>query len=284
MKIRDLFRQQRPLRSFEVFPPKRDGELEPLFQAIQAVKALKPDFISVTYGAGGGNRDMAFEVASRLKRAGVEPLVHLTCVGHGADQIGALLDQLKAAGVENILALRGDPPRGAVGFTQAPGGFKNAGELVRFIRARWDFCVGVAGYPETHPEAKSPQADMDALRWKVAGGADFVTTQLFFDNALYFDYVARARAKGIQVPIVPGVMPVFDVKGLARYASFGTRVPESLRQQVLACGEAPGAAAKPGLDWAVEQCRGLLRGKAPGIHLYMMNKADTALALYQALG
>jgi methylenetetrahydrofolate reductase (NADPH) len=284
MKIKDLFLQRRALRSFEVFPPKRDGELEPLFQAIDAVKALKPDFISVTYGAGGSNRGMAFEVASRLKRSGVEPLVHLTCVGHSAEQVGEVLGQLKAAGVENILALRGDPPKGEAGFTQAPGGFKNAGELVRFIRSRWNFCVGVAGYPETHPEAKSPQADMDALKWKVEGGADFVTTQLFFDNALYFDYVRRARAAGVQVPIIPGVMPVFDAKGLARYASFGTRVPEALRQQVLACGEAPGAAAGPGLAWAVEQCRGLLRGGAPGIHLYMMNKADTALALYQALG
>jgi methylenetetrahydrofolate reductase (NADPH) len=284
MKIKQLFNSGRPLRSFEVFPPKRDGELEPLFQAIAAVKALKPDFISVTYGAGGSNRGMAFEVASRLKRAGVEPLVHLTCVGHSSRQVAEVLDQLAAAGIENILALRGDPPKGEAAFTQAPGGFKNAGELVRFIRSRWGFCVGVAGYPETHPEAASAQADMDALKWKVEGGADFVTTQLFFDNALYFDYARRARAAGVQVPIIPGVMPVFDVKGLARYASFGTRVPEALRQQVMACGEAPGAAAAPGLAWAVEQCRGLLQGGAPGIHLYMMNKAATALALYQALG
>lgn len=284
MKIKDLFTQQRPLRSFEVFPPKRDGELEPLFQAISAVKSLRPDFISVTYGAGGSNRGMAFEVASRLKRAGVEPLVHLTCVGHSASQVAEVLDQLAAAGIENILALRGDPPKGEAGFTQAPGGFKNAGELVRFIRSRWGFCVGVAGYPETHPEAASAQADMEALRWKVEGGADFVTTQLFFDNALYFDYVKRARAAGVRAPIVPGVMPVFDVKGLARYANFGTRVPEALRAKVVACGEEPGAAAGPGLAWAVEQCRGLLKGGAPGIHLYMMNKADTALALYQALG
>jgi methylenetetrahydrofolate reductase (NADPH) len=284
MKIRELFESGQSVRSFEVFPPKRDGDVEPLFAAIEQIKPLKPGYISVTYGAGGSTRALTFDTAVRLKKMGVEPLVHLTCVGHDAAQIGALLDQLSAAGIENILALRGDPPKGESAFTATPGGFKNAGELVAFIKSRWNFCVGVAGYPEKHPDAPSMASDLAALKAKVDAGADFVNTQLFFDNALYAAYVAQARAAGVRVPIVPGIMPVLDAKGLARFASFGTTVPDALKKSVESVqSEEPMALAKPGLDWASCQCLELLSKGAPGIHLYMMNKAWVALEVYKSL-
>ena len=283
MKILDRFQLGRPIISFEVFPPKRDGNVEALFETIHELRALEPDFISVTYGAGGSTRDMTYEIAVRLVDLGTLPLVHLTCVGHSRTELAHMLDQLSAAGIRNVLALRGDPPRGE-SFRPTADGFRYASELVHFIKGRWDLCVGVAGYPEIHPEAASPEGDLAALREKVDAGADFVTTQLFFDNRLYYDYARRVRDVGVTVPILPGIMPVLDGRSLTRFAGFGANVPDELaRGFERADGESPERAKRFGLDFAIAQCRDLLARGAPGIHIYTMNKAWAALGIHQAL-
>lgn len=284
MKIRELFKSGRPLFSFEVFPPKRDGDLEGLFAAVEELKGLKPDFISVTYGAAGTSRERTQEIALRLKAAGVLPLMHLTCVGHSRDELAALVDKLRLEGIENILALRGDPPKGDARFVPASDGFRYANELVAFIKNRHpDLGLAVAGYPETHVEAVSAAADIQALKLKCDAGADFVTTQLFFDNADYFAFVQRAREEGLELPILPGIMPVLDVKSLQRFAGFGTKVPAKLAEGFELAGSDADRAREFGLSWAIDQCRGLLKGGAPGLHLYAMNKAWASVRIHQAL-
>ena len=284
MRIRDFFGQGRPVTSFEVFPPKRDGDLEALFGTIAELKALKPDFISVTYGAGGSSRERTAEIARRLKAAGVLPLVHLTCVGHSQAELGALVDQLRADGVENILALRGDPPKGEASFQPAPDGFKHADELVAFLRGRHPgLGLAVAGYPETHPEAPDPVSDLKALKRKCDAGADFVTTQLFFDNRHYFDFVERARAIGIVQPILPGIMPVLDPRSLERFGTFGPKVPQAMAEGFAAAGGDAEKARQFGLGWAIGQCRDLLAHGVPGLHIYAMNKSWAATKIHEAL-
>ncbi len=285
MKIRDLFHQKHLIRSFEVFPPRRDGNFEGLFTTIRELRRLEPDFVSVTYGAGGSTRDMTLDIAMRLMDTGILPLVHLTCVGHSQTELGSVLDSLHRLGVRNLLALRGDPPKGETTFTPAHDGFAYASQLVAFIRAHWDFCIGVAGYPETHPDAQSPARDLEALRQKIDAGADFITTQLFFDNDLYYDYVARVRAAGITVPVLPGVMPVLDGRSLARFASFGAKVPADLARGFEAAEAVDAEHARQfGLDHTVRQCKDLLAHGAPGLHLYTMNKAWAAMCIHQHLG
>ncbi|MCC6739649.1 MAG: methylenetetrahydrofolate reductase [Planctomycetia bacterium] len=281
MRIADLFRPGRPVLSFEVFPPKRDGDVESLYRAFDELAPLRPDYISVTYGAGGTNVGLHFEINARLAKMGITPLAHFTCVGQGRDAIRAQLDRLWEAGVRNILALRGDPPKGAGRFERHPEGFGHAAELVAFIRERWGFCIGAACYPEKHPEARSAEEDLAHLKSKVQAGADFLVTQMFFENDAYLRFVAAARAAGIAVPIQPGVMPVQSPKFFER--DWGVAVPPALRRAVEGAPDHDAAAAR-GLEFAVAQGRDLLARGAPGLHLYIMNKVKPARAIVGALG
>jgi methylenetetrahydrofolate reductase (NADPH) len=284
--IAELFAQQRPLRSLEFFPPKDDAGVEALRQTATALKKISPDFVSVTYGAGGSTRERTAQV-SRLLRTeiGFTVMPHLTCVGHTREELNGVADQLHAGGYRNIMTLRGDPPKGQTEFVPYKDGLRYGSDLVALLRARHaDFCLGVGGYPEKHPEAPSLEIDLDNLKRKVDAGAAFVTTQLFFDNAVYYRFVEKCRARGIKVPIVPGIMPVLSLKQIKRFTEMcGASLPEKLTKRLEAAGEVPEIVESVGNEWAVTQIRDLLAHGAPGYHLYIMNRAKAALALAAGL-
>jgi len=284
--IADLFAEKRPLRSLEFFPPKEDAGVETLRQAATVLKRIAPDFVSVTYGAGGSTRERTAQVSALLKndlRYTVMP--HLTCVGHSREELHALADQIHAEGYRNIMALRGDPPKGATAFEPTAGGLRYASEMVALLKARHpDFCLGVGGYPEKHPEAPSMEADLDALKAKVDVGAGFITTQLFFDNAAYYRFVDRCHARGINLPIIPGIMPVLSVKQIHRFTAMcGAHLPPTLLKRLEATDDQADVVEMIGLDWALDQIRDLLAHGAPGYHLYILNRARSALALAAGL-
>ncbi len=284
--ISELFAQQRPLRSLEFFPPKDEAQMENLRAAATALRAINPDFVSVTYGAGGTTRERTAQASTLLKDSfGYTVMPHLTCVGHSRPELNALADRLHTSGFRNIMTLRGDPPKGDATFQPAPDGLRYASELVSLLKARHaDFCLGVAGYPEKHPEAASLDTDLDNLKRKVDAGADFVTTQLFFDNSHYYRYVERCRARGIQVPIVPGIMPVLSLKQIRRFADMcGATLPPALVRRLEVAAENAEVVEIIGLEWALSQIRNLLAHGAPGYHLYIMNRAKGALALAAGL-
>src|SRR5689334_21204213 len=235
MKIRNRLNPSNPCFSFEFFPPKTDEGTANLLRTLEELAPLEPGFVSVTYGAGGSTRDRTVDLVTRIKQnTGIEAMAHLTCVGHTRDELAQVLDRLVAAKIENVLALRGDPPKGEKACVPVPGGFRYATELVRFIRDRdYAFCLGGACYPEGHPENPSREVDLKNLKQKVDAGLDFVITQLFFDNAFYFDFVERARRQGINVPIVPGIMPITNYEQLNRFIRIcGTTVPMRLSLQL----------------------------------------------------
>jgi len=279
MSLADRF-SAGPVFSLEVFPPKREGDLDALYRVFDEVAPLRPDYISVTYGAGGGNVGPHFEITRRLIQLGITPLAHITCVGQSRGQIGAQLDRLAGVGVKNVLALRGDPPKGSPGFRPHPEGFAYASDLVAFIRSNYGFCVGGAFYPETHPEAENAESDLAALKLKVDAGAEFLISQMFFDNADYFAFVAKARAAGIGVPLVPGIRPVTSARFFDR--DFGISFPAGFREGF--SGSDAAADQEYGLAFATAQGRGLLRGGAPGLALFIMNRADVAGRLWKDLG
>jgi methylenetetrahydrofolate reductase (NADPH) len=284
--ISELFAQHRPLRSLEFFPPRDEGGVEALRQTARALRQITPDFVSVTYGAGGSTRERTAQVSALLKNElGFTVMPHLTCVGHARAELHEIADRIHAAGFRNIMTLRGDPPKGATEFQAAPDGLLHANELVSLLKARHvDFCLGVAGYPEKHPEAPSAEADLSHLRRKVEAGAAFVTTQLFFDNAAYYRFVERCRAAGITVPIVPGLMPVLSLKQIQRFTAMcGASLPEKLVRRLEAAGDQPDVAEAIGIDWALGQIRDLLAQGVPGYHLYILNRAKSALALAAGL-
>ncbi len=284
--ISDLFAQQRPLRSLEFFPPRDDAGVEALRATASALKRMNPDFVSVTYGAGGTTRDRTAQVSALLKNElGFTVMPHLTCVGHSGAELGEIADRIHDGGFRNIMTLRGDPPKGATQFQVATDGLRNASELVSLLKARHpDFCLGVAGYPEKHPEAPSLEADLTHLRRKVDNGAAFVTTQLFFDNTQYYRFVERCRAAGITVPIVPGIMPVLSLKQIQRFTQMcGATLPKQLITRLEVAAEDTDVVETIGIDWALTQIRGLLANGAPGYHLYILNRAKGALALTAGL-
>ncbi|MBW8782615.1 MAG: methylenetetrahydrofolate reductase [NAD(P)H] [Verrucomicrobia bacterium] len=284
--ISSLFAEDRPLRSLEFFPPKDDEGVSHLRATAIALKRIAPDFVSVTYGAGGSTRERTAQVSALLKdELGFTVMPHLTCVGHSRTELNALADRIHDGGFRNIMTLRGDPPKGAAEFQVAADGLRYASELVALLKARHaDFCLGVGGYPEKHPEASSLDADLDHLKRKVDAGAAFVTTQLFFDNAVYYRFVAQCRARGITVPIVPGIMPVLSLKQIQRFTSMcGTTLPEKLVKRLEAAGDSTDAVEAVGIDWALTQIRDLLAQGAPGYHLYILNRAKSALALAAGL-
>ena len=284
--ISDFFAQQRPLRSLEFFPPKDDAGVEALRATAAALQRMSPDFVSVTYGAGGSTRDRTAQVSDLLKNEfGFTVMPHLTCVGHSRAELTAVADRIHEHGFRNIMALRGDPPKGASAFEVAADGLRNANELVSLLKSRHaDFCLGVAGYPETHPEAPSADLDLAHLKQKVDAGAAFVTTQLFFDNDRYYRFVDRCRAAGIRVPIVPGIMPVLSLKQIQRFTTMcGAALPAKLVTRLETAGENADVAETVGVDWALTQIRDLLAHGAPGYHVYILNRAKAALALSAGL-
>jgi methylenetetrahydrofolate reductase (NADPH) len=284
--IAELFARGRPLRSLEFFPPKDDAGVAALRGAAEALRRMAPDFVSVTYGAGGTTRDRTAQVSALLKgEFGFTVMPHLTCVGHTRGELETLADQIHAQGFRNIMTLRGDPPNGATSFPVLPDGFRHATELVALLKRRHpDFCLGVAGYPEKHPEAPSLEADLTHLKRKVDAGADFITTQLFFDNAVYYRFVERCRAEGITVPIVPGIMPVLSLKQIQRFTQLcGSTLPAQLAARLEVAADNADVVEMVGIDWALQQIRGLLANGAPGYHLYILNRARGALALSAGL-
>ena len=248
---------------------------------------MNPLFVSVTYGAGGSTRDNTLEIVTRIKREhGLEPMAHLTCVGAAEDSLRDFLSALTEAGVDNVLALRGDPPQGERTFTPDSDQFRHALDLVRFIRRDFsNLDVGVAGYPERHPEAPTMEEDLAHLKNKVRAGGDFIVTQLFFDNAVYFRFVEQARALGLDCPVVPGILPILSLASVKRLLSFcNACLPaDYLAALEEADGRGPEAVRRLGVDYAARQCRELLAGGAPGVHLYTLNKAEACLEIVEQL-
>ncbi len=294
--IRERLLHKQPIFSFEFFPPKTEKGEANLVRSLERLAPLAPDFVSVTYGAGGSTRSRTVQLVSRIKAEfGIEPLAHLTCVGADRDEMAAVIDQLGDAGVRNILALRGDPPQGQASFEPVPGGFGYASELVTFIKSRGDFCVGAACYPEVHPEAPSGEADLAHLAHKVEAGADFLVSQLFFDNLKFFSFLARARAVGIRVPILAGIMPVTNVRQVERFTKMcGASIPAPLGERLREAGDDPHEVFWSGVSYAARQCEQLLhppardpyskrpRGVA-GIHFYTLNKSPATRAIFEIL-
>lgn len=284
--ISDLFAEKRPLRSLEFFPPKDNAGVDALRETAAMLRRMQPDFVSVTYGAGGTTRDRTAQVSALLKAEfGFTVMPHLTCVGHSRGELSALADRIHGEGFRNIMTLRGDPPKGSSQFQVATDGLRHASELVTLLKSRHpDFCLGVAGYPEKHPEAPSLEADLTQLRRKVDEGAAFVTTQLFFDNTVYYRFVEKCRAAGITVPIVPGIMPVLSLKQIQRFSQMcGATLPRPLATRLEVAADNADVVEMVGIDWALNQIRGLLANGAPGYHLYILNRARGALALAAGL-
>lgn len=292
MRISDILRYARergePVFSFEFFPPKTDEGVRALFETVEALRPLGPAYVSVTYGAGGSTRERTMELVKRLKRESeIEAMAHITCVGASRDELAALLDEIAAADIQNVLALRGDPPRGQDTFTPHPEGFRYASELVAFIRSRperWRFCLGAAAYPEGHVETRDLARDLVHVKTKVDAGADFLVTQLFFENVHYLRFAERARAAGISVPIIPGIMPFTNVEQIERFTAMcGANIPPALRAAMEVRRADPDAARDLGVAYASLQCAELLRRGAPGIHFYTLNRSTSTRAILAAL-
>ena len=282
MRVADRYGGNRPVFSFEFFPPKTDKGFQNLYATVGELKLLNPDFVSVTWGAGGSTRAKTVESTLQIQQEiGVTAMAHLSCIGSTPDELAQTLGRLEAGGVENILALGGDRPEG---YVPPPGSFTYASELAEFIRGRWDFCLGGACYPETHPAAPSPEVDLENLKHKVEAGVEFLITQLFFDNADYFEFVTRARAAGIGLPIVPGIMPVLNFRSVQRMTTLsGAKIPEELQAALSGVEGDDSATRDAGIEWATLQCRELLERGAPGIHFYTLNRSRATRAIFQRL-
>ncbi len=287
MKIRDFLGRGSPTFSFEFFPPKNEEAADQLERTISELSSLAPSFVSVTYGAGGSTREKTLDIVSRIKsETGLEAMAHLTCVGSTREEIAAVLDRLLEAGVENVLALRGDPPKGQSEFVAVEGGFRYANELIRMIRERAGsrLSVGGAGYPERHLECLNPHVDLMNLKRKVDEGLDFVITNLFFDNRRYFEFVDRARTVGIQVPILPGIMPITNAAQVERFtSSCGVSLPFQLAAELDRRRQDPAGVLQLGVAHATAQCVDLLMGGAPGIHFYTLNRSTATKDIFRAL-
>ncbi len=282
MRIDERLRQRKPSVSFEVFPPKPGADPAPIFSAALEIADLSPDYMSVTYGAGGGNAKNTALLAEGLQSRGVTALAHLTCVGATKQNIAEQLFRLKASGIENVLALRGDPPLG--GETPAAGEYAYAYELIRDIKAFGGFCIGAACYPEGHTEAQNRSEDLRHLKAKVASGVDFLITQMFFDNSALYSFLYRLREQGITVPVVAGVMPVTNGKQIAKTCALcGASLPSRFRLIVDKYGDNPAAMKQAGIAYAIGQIVDLLANGIRAVHVYVMNKPDVAAAIYRGI-
>lgn len=286
MRIAELYGHNKAVISFEFFPPKTDKGYTSLLRTIEELKRIGPSFVSVTMGAGGSTRDKTVEIVKQIENElGITAMCHLPCASLGRAEIAGLLDDLERAGIENVLALGGDPPLDAADSEPAEDGFRYANELVEFIRSGpWSFAIGGGCYPEVHPRATSAAEDLANLVRKVRAGTDFLITQLFFDNRDYYAFVARARAAGIEVPIVPGIMPVVSASNIKRMATLANaRIPQALERELDQVADDNAAVAAIGTRWASEQCRDLIDNGAPGIHFYTLNRSPATREIHQRL-
>ncbi|MGK0239764.1 MAG: methylenetetrahydrofolate reductase (NADPH) [Candidatus Pelagisphaera sp.] len=283
--ITDLLARSQPLLSVEFYPPRTAEAVDGLVRAANRISESKPDFISVTYGAGGSTRDLSATVSRRMKdEVGLQVMPHFTCVGSTREELGEIVDEFYNEGYRNIMALRGDPPQGHETFQVTEGGFAYASDLVAFIKERHpDMCLGIAGYPEKHPEAPSLAADLDALKIKVDAGGSFITTQLFFENEAYFRFIDQVRARGIDLPIIPGIMPVLSLKQIKRITQLcQSQLPKALESALSQVENDPDAVRAIGVDWAQRQIAELIERGAEGVHIYALNKAKSAIELINA--
>jgi methylenetetrahydrofolate reductase (NADPH) len=292
MHIQDIFAQHATTFSFEFFPPKSDAASEELFRTIAALQELEPSFVSVTYGAGGSTRERTHDLVVRIeKETNLTAVSHLTCVCHSLPEMEAILDRYAASGIQNILALSGDPPKTRLNYDRSGDAFRYAEELVRFIRSRSNapdprgFGIGVAGFPEGHPGCPNRLKELEYLKRKVDAGADYICTQLFFDNRDFYDFRERCDLIGIKVPIIAGIMPITSRKGLESMAEMaaGARYPAKLLKAINRCADDE-AVTRVGISWATEQCADLLHNNVRGIHFYTLNRSDATRQIYHNLG
>ncbi|MFO0880879.1 MAG: methylenetetrahydrofolate reductase [NAD(P)H] [Gemmataceae bacterium] len=292
MHIQDILKAHCPTFSFEFFPPKTEGGFGDLFQTIARLQELKPSFVSVTYGAGGSTRERTHDLIVRIQReTDLTAVSHLTCVCHTQAELEGILQRYAESGIENILALGGDPPRNLQNYDRNSDAFRHAADLVRFIRQHPQkprsrgFGIGVAGFPEGHPGTPNRLVEMEHLKQKVEAGADYICTQLFFDNRDFYDFRERCELAGIRVPILAGIMPITSRQGMVRMAelALGARFPARLLRAIDRCGDDE-AVARVGIHWATEQCRDLLDNGVRGIHFYTLNRSDATREIYLNLG
>ncbi len=285
MKVCDLLKSGVPSFSFEFFPPKDESGFQSLFETVRLLKQLNPTFVSVTYGAGGSTRRKTVDLVTRIhNELGLLSVAHLTCAAASKPEVKQVLEELVANQMENVLALRGDPPKGQIQFVPNANGFRFANELVAFIRVHYNLCIGAAAYPEKHPEAPSREVDLENLKRKVDAGVDFLITQLFFDNRDFFGFVERARKAGILVPIIPGIMPILNVPQIKRFTEMcGAKIPVDLFRRIEAVQDDPQAVERCGIDHATTQCHELLAGGAPGVHFYTLNRSRATWVIFDNL-
>lgn len=287
MKATDFWKSdQKPTISFELFPPRSAKAAEKLEKTVDELAALEPDFVSVTFGAGGSTREGSHQLIQKLKNEkDLEVIAYFACYGLGPDDITSVLDSYHALGINNILAVRGDPPADQEDFQPHPQSMPHASDLIDFIRPRYDFCIGAAGYPERHIEAESREKDIEYLKLKVDNGAEYIITNYFYDNQYYFDFVERCRTVGINVPIVAGVMPVYSVKMMEMLAGLcGATITDELRQGIEALPEGDKEAlVNFGIEFAVRQCKDLLRQGVPGLHIYTMDRSISSIEIVESL-
>ncbi|MGI6125325.1 MAG: methylenetetrahydrofolate reductase [NAD(P)H] [Acetivibrionales bacterium] len=285
MKISELYKNKRKTLAFEIFPPKPETPLDTLFNSIDGFKKLSPDYISVTYGAGGSQRGRTVEIASKLKNHyGIESMCHLTCAGHSVEEIDELLAKMKEENISNILALRGDPPMDQPDFSFESGAFQYANELISHIKKNDDFCIAAAAYLEGHVDSKRLSEDRYYLKQKVDAGVDLLVTQLFFDIRLYFDFLDRCAQLNINCPVIPGIMPIFNARIKTMTARSGCSIPANLVLMIDKYQDNPEDLKKAGEEYAGHMIRELLDGGAPGIHLYTMNKLESTIEILKQAG
>jgi len=287
MHINNIFKSDKISFSFEFFPPKDAAASERLFKTIADIMPLSPSYVSVTYGAGGATRTLTHDLVVRIqKETNLCVVSHLTCVGSSQDEIKQILETYQASGIENIMALRGDPPKGCANFCPAENGFKYASELVAFIKMHFPkMGIGVAGFPEGRPDCPNRLKEIDFLKMKVDAGADFICSQMFFDNRVFYDYVERCRMAGITIPIIAGIMPITSVKGMHKMGELSpcTNFPAKLLKAI-GRAQDDDHVKKVGVHWATEQVGDLIDNNVKGIHFYTLNKSDATLKIYDALG
>ncbi|MBT5868301.1 MAG: methylenetetrahydrofolate reductase [NAD(P)H] [Nitrospinaceae bacterium] len=285
MKITEKLRSASPVYSFEFFPPKDSAGFASLFETIGRLKSSSPGFVSVTYGAGGSTRAKTVDLVGNIKNTiGIESMAHLTCVGHDQNEISSVLESLKERNIDNVLALRGDPPQGETHFVKTEGGFEYADQLVKFIKNNFSFCIGAACYPEGHVECSDIEKDIDNLKRKVDSGVDFLVTQLFFDNRYYFEFLDKIRKRNINVPVVPGIMPILNLKQIQRFTKMcGAQLSDSVMSKFEGIQDDQVKVRQVGIDHAIGQCQDLLKNDAPGIHFYTLNRSKATLAILEEL-
>lgn len=286
MKIIDLFNRKKPVISFEVFPPKADTPIETVYNALEKFKVLKPDYISVTYGAGGSQKGRTVEIVSKIKKDyNIESMAHFTCVGHTVEEIDQMLESLEQNGIENILALRGDPPANQPDFDFSKNVFKHAYELIRHIRSKnKDICISAAAYLEGHPQCRTIKEDMQHLKEKVDTGVDFLVTQLFFDNRLFYEFQDKAAQLNINCPITAGIMPIFNSRIKTMTATSGCSIPAKLVLMIDKYQDNPDDLLKAGIEYASSQIVDLINNGVDGIHLYTMNRPKASSEILSNAG